>query len=753
MKTTSSRTIDAAQYRQLTQDIDSGSRGGFYTHLFQYTGSEAALMMAQISSGSGVIGGVAWAINIDIQRAFPKLYPLGGVVAFSAKIAENDLQMIQAIDGTGRIFHVPSETEMLVGAYKIWFDKGLGSFFPGLTLLAINETKDGEYSDAMEHAAASKTLLSSIAPIIREVVGELTDSRTNYSKSIQECLDQNPHATTRTFTAFSKDVTEVIGSDGKSVCVFHKPHKLPEGISELKLDGVGNLTSLDISQGTGGNYIVEWQDANGSHGRDVYHAEENGAVLHRAERSILTEGGGAATGDYLINPDGTLHNQQLVTITADGHVGVTLSGNDLISHHDGAEVKIEANSTVTVIGEANKVMLNGSGIWALLVGSDTQTDSRFAGNTITVCGEREIVTAHEDSVWFTGGTDGSVHGDKNLFVANGKDVQAYVQGSDATVVSEFAGNTFTLSGDRQFVVAHGDAIWFNAGADGSVHGEKNLIVANGLDIQASVQGADTTLVSEFAGNTFTLSGERQFVVAHDDHIWLNAGTDGAFSGDKNLVVANGVDIQASVNGADITVVSAFAGNTFTLAGERQFVVAHDDDIWLTAGTDVSVHGDQNLVVAIGVDIQAFVDGSDTSLVSTFVGNSFTLRGERESVTATGDQVVFTAGADGWIYGSNDVIMNESKLSAASGVYHLSDDVNQPVVPVPASPADAGHFRSTFDTDANVDFDPRIGSSAPGVILGIDSAPAYHSGYNFDAPVMTDFPGPMPDFGFIGAMFV
>ncbi len=70
MLSATSRTISQAQYDQLSNDIVSANRVAFYVHLFQYSGSETALTMSQISSSSSITGGIAWGINAQIQKLF-----------------------------------------------------------------------------------------------------------------------------------------------------------------------------------------------------------------------------------------------------------------------------------------------------------------------------------------------------------------------------------------------------------------------------------------------------------------------------------------------------------------------------------------------------------------------------------------------------------------------------------------------------------------------------------------------------------
>jgi hypothetical protein len=80
------KTLTQVQVNELTAYIANDDRTGFYAKLYQYTGSEAAFMMGQISKGSDVVGGVAYRINAQIAKYAPLFgdtYPPGGVVPFS----------------------------------------------------------------------------------------------------------------------------------------------------------------------------------------------------------------------------------------------------------------------------------------------------------------------------------------------------------------------------------------------------------------------------------------------------------------------------------------------------------------------------------------------------------------------------------------------------------------------------------------------------------------------------------------------
>ena len=186
-------SVTAEQRANLQSLIDSDNRVAFYLKLNEYTGSKSALLMAQISSSSAVVGGTAWAINTAYQLALPD-YPAGGVGAFSRFISEADMNSIStAPDAAGR-FSVPGDQDMLLGAYRVWDERfHLGYAFPGNGLIAYNYLAVGDFAKAATfaaYAAASAPILASLS--IGELFWESLDSSLNSGKSINEYLATNP---------------------------------------------------------------------------------------------------------------------------------------------------------------------------------------------------------------------------------------------------------------------------------------------------------------------------------------------------------------------------------------------------------------------------------------------------------------------------------------------------------------------------------------------------------------------------------
>jgi hypothetical protein len=113
-----------------------GDRAGFYMKLYQLTGDAQALMQAQICTFSGIVGGLAFAANAQVQSEVPSQYPSGGVIQFSNQIAKAELQMvISAVNnGTGNQI---SNKNISDAARAAWVDSPTGDisqYFPGTLL-------------------------------------------------------------------------------------------------------------------------------------------------------------------------------------------------------------------------------------------------------------------------------------------------------------------------------------------------------------------------------------------------------------------------------------------------------------------------------------------------------------------------------------------------------------------------------------------------------------------------------------------
>ncbi len=212
-------TINAAQLSTLSALLQNNDRVAFYLKLNEYTGSKTALMMAQISSSSGIVGGTAWAVNGAYNIAVPG-YPAGGVEEFSKIIADVDLEFIKnQFIPESNSYGVPDDKTMLEGAYAGWQGQKLGIYFPGNIMIAANYLADGDRDKAAEFASyAALSLPISGVLGVGEVFWETFDSPLNSGKSIQEFLSTHPGATVT--ESADGTVQAIIDANGKTIGAF-----------------------------------------------------------------------------------------------------------------------------------------------------------------------------------------------------------------------------------------------------------------------------------------------------------------------------------------------------------------------------------------------------------------------------------------------------------------------------------------------------------------------------------------------------
>ncbi|TGN38026.1 hypothetical protein [Marinobacter confluentis] len=154
-------TITAEQNATLEQLIQNNDRKGFYVALYEMTGSQAALDMAEISSSSGIRGGAAWAINEWMVKTVPG-YPQGDnpVGEFSVLIANETLGAIQQIDPD--TYEVPSDLDIYLQAHRTWDQVGgasnpnLGDYFPGNMVIAAHYHDVGNHQEALNWGLLAK---------------------------------------------------------------------------------------------------------------------------------------------------------------------------------------------------------------------------------------------------------------------------------------------------------------------------------------------------------------------------------------------------------------------------------------------------------------------------------------------------------------------------------------------------------------------------------------------------------------------
>jgi len=86
--------LTQAEYDYLYSFLAANDRGGYYLTLYNMTGSQEALLQAEISTFSAGAGGAAWLANYLIKRDHPTTYTLE-VHEFSLEIARSSLTAIE----------------------------------------------------------------------------------------------------------------------------------------------------------------------------------------------------------------------------------------------------------------------------------------------------------------------------------------------------------------------------------------------------------------------------------------------------------------------------------------------------------------------------------------------------------------------------------------------------------------------------------------------------------------------------------
>src|SRR5882757_361490 len=129
-------SITVNDLTQLQARIDAGDRAGFYILYYNLTGSEQALVQAQVSSYSGFYGQVAFFSNAAAKTYLGNQYP-ETTDQFSLSIASdlNNRVRDDVFNGGSGTF---TDSEILQFAKIQWNIRNIGDYFPGNILLSNN---------------------------------------------------------------------------------------------------------------------------------------------------------------------------------------------------------------------------------------------------------------------------------------------------------------------------------------------------------------------------------------------------------------------------------------------------------------------------------------------------------------------------------------------------------------------------------------------------------------------------------------
>ncbi len=136
--------------------LDNRDRGGFYLEYFRLTGNVQALQQANVSTFSGVIGGLALGTNLHLQNQLGGQYP--GIFKLSQDVAVEFLSEIQLSfdNGDGGII---TSQQGLDSARIAWVRNNLGEYFPGNAQVAWERLLDGELIGAYQALITNGTLV------------------------------------------------------------------------------------------------------------------------------------------------------------------------------------------------------------------------------------------------------------------------------------------------------------------------------------------------------------------------------------------------------------------------------------------------------------------------------------------------------------------------------------------------------------------------------------------------------------------
>lgn len=345
LKSTESITVE--QFTILKALIDADNRVEFYLKLNEFTGSKAALLMAQISSSSGTIGGTAWAINGAYDLALPG-YPEEGVEFFSRAIASFDLASFKYEVSTDS-YTVPSDQSMLINARQTWkmspVEGGvdLGYAFPGNFLIAINFIAANEWNSALPYLNDALKTAPLLAPLgIGEAFWEGFDSHLNSGKSIQEMLQIYPGS--RLELRNNGAISAVIGADGKTLGAF-----VDSQFDTLPLTAIANAKAW-VADIKAQSYAL-WNSMGAGSAQQaglmpVFDVMGNVTGFTEITAVPVSSGRDPANDNYIIDvfADGARHRYPAST-TSDGTVLVLGNGVDswVLPSTDGSGVAIARN--------------------------------------------------------------------------------------------------------------------------------------------------------------------------------------------------------------------------------------------------------------------------------------------------------------------------------------------------------------------------------------------------------------------------
>jgi Ca2+-binding RTX toxin-like protein/LysM repeat protein len=139
------KSITQQQLGELKTLLQNGERVKFYFKYRDYTGSDQAFELSEVSSFSGIWGGTAERVNKALESN-PK-YPKGGVLPFSKEIADNVLKKIEDSFNNGK-GGIITDREAVSATEEIWAKYGLTNDSPVNIEAAIEAVWQGDFKAA-----------------------------------------------------------------------------------------------------------------------------------------------------------------------------------------------------------------------------------------------------------------------------------------------------------------------------------------------------------------------------------------------------------------------------------------------------------------------------------------------------------------------------------------------------------------------------------------------------------------------------
>ena len=174
--------LTQAEYDYLNSFLIANDRGNYYLALYNMTGSQEALLQAEIATFSAGAGGAALLANQLIKRDFSALYTVD-VHTFSLQIAQNSLDtIVEKINSDGANVNsgVITDEEMLQSAFDVWDSKGMGNLFPGNSIMAANDL----INYLTTHGIALPSQLNAASLLVNAVVDSILEDDTNLANFI-----------------------------------------------------------------------------------------------------------------------------------------------------------------------------------------------------------------------------------------------------------------------------------------------------------------------------------------------------------------------------------------------------------------------------------------------------------------------------------------------------------------------------------------------------------------------------------------